>query len=61
MKQDYKIPHAQLRFLSASDILAASVEPESPNDKPEDEKDPGSNPFPNLPSDDPVVPDIDWD
>ena len=60
MKKDYKIPLAHLRFLKPSDILAASEEPENPDDKPEDEKDPSGNPFPNLPSDDPVAPDIDW-
>ena len=59
MKKDYKIPRAHLRFLIASDILAASEEPENPDDTPEDEN-PGGNPFPDLPSDDPAAPDIDW-
>ena len=63
MKQDYKIPHAQLRFLAVSDILAASEEPENPtdpDDNPGDVPGPGGNPPPALPGDDPAAPDIDW-
>ncbi len=63
MKQDYKIPHAQLRFLTTTDILATSEEPDDskdPDSTPEDDQTPGGSPTPELPGDDPAAPDIDW-
>ena len=65
MKQDYKIPRAALRSLTVADILAASDEPNLPDD-PDDipgdnpSPDPGINPPSGLPSDDPTAPDVDW-
>ena len=66
MKQDYKIPRAALYSLTVSDILAASDEPDLPQDPDDDipgdtpTPAPGINPPSILPSDDPTAPDIDW-